>query len=66
MTMPKVTSERGLYAGPTEQEKDQTIAALLAALRSLEQAYTNKHSPQHRQACLIEARSVLAAAEAQS
>ena len=31
------------------------------ALQNLEQAYSNKHSPQHRESCLIEARAVLAA-----
>lgn len=30
-----------------------------AALQSLEQAYSNPHSPQHRAACLAEARTVL-------
>ena len=28
-------------------------------LRNLEQAYSNKHSPQHRRTCLLEARSLL-------
>lgn len=35
---------------------------LLSALVSLEQAYANRHSPQHRAACLIEARAVIAKA----
>lgn len=33
--------------------------AALSALISLEQAYSNKHSPQHRAACLAEARAVI-------
>jgi hypothetical protein len=33
---------------------------LYSALLALEQAYSNKHSPQHRASCLIEARTVLA------
>jgi hypothetical protein len=32
---------------------------LVEALRHLEQAYANKHSPQHREAALIEARTIL-------
>ncbi len=36
--------------------------ALLSALVALEQAYSNKHSPQHRAACLNEARAVIARA----
>jgi hypothetical protein len=37
----------------------QKMHALEVALRNLEQAYSNRHSPQHRMNCLIEARSLL-------
>ena len=36
---------------------------LLAALEALEQAYSNRHSPQHRAACLAHARSVITRAK---
>ena len=39
-----------------ERDRDELLAALL----ELEQAYTNKHSPQHRASALGRARSILA------
>ena len=35
---------------------------LLSALIALEQAYSNKHSPQHRAACLAQAQAAIAKA----
>lgn len=46
--------------GEVMRQRDELLSALL----SLEQAYSNSHSPQHRSACLIEARAIIAKAEA--
>lgn len=39
-----------------------SYSKLLATLLAVEQAYSNRHSPQHRAACLAEARAVIAQA----
>jgi hypothetical protein len=47
---------------PDLQANARLIAAapeLYDALITLEQAYSNKHSPQHRAACLAQARAAL-------
>ena len=38
---------------------ERELAEAVAVLLSLEQAYSNKHSPQHRAACLSEAQAFL-------
>lgn len=47
-----------------EEQKVQRLA-LLSTLEHLEQAYANRHSPQHRAAALNEARTAIDAARAQ-
>jgi hypothetical protein len=46
------------------KELAQERNTLRSALQALEQAYANRHSPQHRSACLIHARAALKATEA--
>jgi hypothetical protein len=46
-----------LVAERNQLYKDK--AELILALIALEQAYTNKHSPQYRLACRLEARAII-------
>jgi uncharacterized protein (TIGR02453 family) len=60
-----VASDIGHPENPEAKKRAHLLAAapeLRSALEAMEQAYSNKHSQQHRAACLAEARAALAKA----
>ena len=59
---------RELIATVSDNDAPLIAAApnLLSALVSLEQAYSNKHSPQHRESCLAQARNAISKATGQA